>query len=225
MLGGTSGIGAEVVRRARFDPKRDFSSGIQEYGLEDFDVRDGYPVHVVERMSRASDIVYSIGINALDWIKDLKPQDFRLLMDVNVYGFLDLLKELKAVGWTGGSIVVVTSDAAVRPMRTSAAYCASKAALEMAVRVAARELAVDSYAINGVAPGKVADTAMTAYVDARVLELRGWTEEQATAYENASSLRRGPLYPQEVANVILDVLDYGQAGSMIGNIVTVNGGR
>jgi NAD(P)-dependent dehydrogenase (short-subunit alcohol dehydrogenase family) len=108
-------------------------------------------------------------------------------------------------------------------MRTSAIYCASKAALEMAVRVASRELAPLGWRVNAVAPGKVADTPMTSYVDQRVMEIRGWTEEQASEYERQSSPLGRMVTKEEVADVILNVLNGPQAQT--GEIIAVNGGR
>jgi NAD(P)-dependent dehydrogenase (short-subunit alcohol dehydrogenase family) len=93
----------------------------------------------------------------------------------------------------------------------------------MTVKVFARELAGSGWRVNAVAPGKVSGTKMTEYVDARVQEIRGWTPEYADAYERASSALGRPATPDEVAQVICDVL----FGSMAlnGSIVEVNGGR
>ena len=58
----------------------------------------------------------------------------------------------------GGSIVVTSSVSPVRPDRGMGLYCASKATLDLVVRVAAAEWA-PSLPVNAVAPG-VTDTAM-----------------------------------------------------------------
>ena len=108
-------------------------------------------------------------------------------------------------------------------MRTSAIYCASKAALEMAVRVASREYAPAGWRINAVAPGKVEHTPMTDYVDHRVMELRGWTMEEADDYELASTPLGRKVTKEEVAQVIEQVLFGPKAQT--GEIVAVNGGR
>jgi 2,3-dihydro-2,3-dihydroxybenzoate dehydrogenase len=71
-------------------------------------------------------------------------------------------------------VVVVGSDAAWREMRTSVAYCASKAALHQAVRVIARERASEEFAINVVAPGMTEPTGMQEYVDESVPMIRKW---------------------------------------------------
>lgn len=88
---------------------------------------------------------------------------------VNVIGVLELLRHfVEAPGsgfWTRGPLskkfVVVSSNSARIARRSSLAYCASKAALSMAVRVAARELAGDPVQVWGYEPGLLAGTPMT----------------------------------------------------------------
>ncbi len=63
---------------------------------------------------------------------------------------------------TPGSIVHLSSGAARSARRGAAAYCASKAALEMLVHVSALELGPDKIRVNAVAPGLVMDEVVTA---------------------------------------------------------------
>lgn len=224
ILGGSSGIG-----RAVFDSLEESKfSGFKEvytFGRDDFDVRNEDQMSHYIRVLKPTDVVYSVGVNELDWSKDLHLGTFRHLMEVNVWGFLSVVQQMQLSLPFGsvGNVVAVTSDAAWRPMRTSAVYCASKAALEMAVRVTSRELAPSGWRVNAVAPGKVADTPMTKYVDQRVLEIRGWSEEEATAYERQSSPLGRMVTKAEVAEVILNVLNGPSAQT--GEIIAVNGGR
>jgi hypothetical protein len=64
---------------------------------------------------------------------------------------------------------------------------------------------------------------MTKYVDARVKEVRGWSEEQASEYERQSSPIGRMVTKVEVAEVILNVLNGPKAQT--GEIIAVNGGR
>lgn len=222
VLGATEGnIGWEVARRLSEAPSV-------------FDVvtrLDGSAMNVTHNgdmqravlNSGATDVVYSVGINQLSWIGQLSFSAFDAMMMTNVWGFVNLLKAIEAVGQTPANVVAITSDAAWRPMRTSLAYCASKAALEMAIRVASREYAPAGWRINGVAPGKVADTPMTEYVDEAVLKLRGWTVEAAEAYELQSTPLGRKVTKEEVAQVVEQVL-FGPA-AQTGEIIAVNGGR
>lgn len=221
VLGGTSGIGRAFMERAAELPSP--WDAMYAPGIEALDVTQIEPMLQMVQEYRPTDVVYSVGVNNLQWMRDVNPLVFNHLMETNVWGFFNLIRALDHYGPHPSNIVVVTSDAAWRPMRTSAVYCASKAALEMAVRVASREYAPAGWRINAVAPGKVEDTAMTDYVDARVLELRGWTVEAAEAYEVASTPLGRKVTKEEVAQVIEQVLFGPKAQT--GEIVAVNGGR
>lgn len=81
---------------------------------------------------------------------------FTRLMQVNFLGNYQLAQALcrKFIGrGIAGSIVAVTSNAARRPQPGLAAYCASKAALTMALKVLAKEVIGSGIRINFVAPG------------------------------------------------------------------------
>lgn len=172
-------------------------------------------------------IVYSAGINKLCWIKDMESYVARSVyddtFDVNVFGFIHLVhSHVFLYPDAKVSAVAVSSDAATIPMRGSLAYCASKAALDMAIRCMARELA-PLWRVNGVAPGMVEGTAMTEYIDRTIPEFRGWTPEYAREYERVSvpTGRRATL--EEVAETIRWVL-FGPE-QMTGEIVRINGGK
>jgi NAD(P)-dependent dehydrogenase (short-subunit alcohol dehydrogenase family) len=232
VFGGTSGIGAATVNWANLKMPEGTWEHVLQLGREDYDIRNYPRVHESVRQFRPTHVVYSAGVNVLDWICDVDPQTWRDIMDVNVYGFMHVMQAMddlypgnrRTSPWPNQpSVVAVTSDAAWRPMRGSAAYCCSKAALEMLVKVTAREYAPLGWRINAVAPGKVSHTNMTKYVNARVPELRGWSQDKATAYEAASTPLGRPATPEEVAQVIMDVLTGPE--SLNGAVVPVNGAR
>jgi NAD(P)-dependent dehydrogenase (short-subunit alcohol dehydrogenase family) len=171
-------------------------------------------------------IVFSAGVNKLQWIMDA-PDDgygnFIRTMDVNICGFYYVVAE-HANAWPQAEVsaVAVSSDAAELPMRGSLAYCVSKAALDMAVKVMARELA-PLWRVNAVAPGMVEGTPMTKYIDETIPGFRGWTPEYAREYERGSvpSGRRATL--EEVAETIRWVLLGPE--QMTGAIIKINGGK
>ena len=222
VLGGSSGIGKAAFDRLWSSAPSVFDQA-EAYGAEDFDAVYRVPLKQKVAKLQPTDAVFSIGSNKLDWIPDVKLTDFQELMLTNVYTFINLIRTLSEECSHPVNVVAVTSDAAWRPMRTSALYCASKAALEMAIRVASREFALKGWRINGVAPGKVEGTPMTEYVDARVLELRGWSVEAAEDYELRSTPLGRKVTKEEVAEVIEQVLFGPRAQT--GEIIAVNGGR
>jgi NAD(P)-dependent dehydrogenase (short-subunit alcohol dehydrogenase family) len=223
IVGGTSGIGEEVSRVLQkshrwdlnqFIPSSDFMDVTSRHSVEKF----------IETYGPFNYIVYSAGTNHLTWMNDptvtFHAED---AFDVNCAGWIQVISEhVRQYPESPLSAVAVSSDAARIPMRGSVAYCASKAALDMAVRVMARELA-PLHRINAVAPGMVDGTPMTEYIDSTIPQFRGWTPDQARNYErqNVPTKRRATV--TEVAETIVWIL-MGPA-QMTGSIIEINGGR
>ena len=222
VIGGDSGIGKACVDRLDA-----LGHAVEATGIE-VDVRFKRQMVNYMQSSRPFDwIVYSAGINILSWDRDLQIDDASNLFDVNVFGFMRLIQIVAESQYRnkvgpGVSIVAISSDAATRPMRTSMAYCASKAALNACVKQAARELA-PHVRVNAIAPGIVAPTGMSHYIDAMVPVIRDWTPERASSYETSQIPfgRRG--WPSEVAEAVCNTL--AGPSYMSGAIVEVNGGR
>lgn len=168
-------------------------------------------------------MVYCPGTNTLMPIGKINRHEMDYHFAVNVYGFINMLDiHERYFPEAEGSVVAISSDAGRIAMRTSIAYCSSKAALNMAVRVAARELA-PRWQINAVAPGIISDTKMTEYIDAAVPAVRGWTADKARAYEQSMIPigRRGT--PAEISHVMRDLLK--SPGYLTGSIVEISGGK
>lgn len=228
VIGGTSGIGKATVQLLKAEGgRRVFATG-----QDTCDVRDPFEMAAAWKSfyetflfdeSDTVEIVYCAGVNVLARIGSIREDDLHDIYDVNVLGFISLINYLREERVRNVRMVAVSSDAAVRPMRTSIAYCSSKAALNMAVMCAARELAKDGWRVNAVAPGMTSDTDMTRYIDATVPELRGWTVEQMLDYEQQQAVIKRRARPEEVAEMIklaLEAPDY-----VNGSIFTINGGR
>lgn len=223
VIGGSTpnSIGSAIAERLRWMGHKAFAPGPEFLNVVTHDSAQ------IERTIRTyglpDAVVYSVGVNELEWSYKLERESFERLMTVNVWGFVNVLQALQSTK-VPYSVLAVTSDAAVRPMRTSMAYCASKAALNQVIRVASREMAFEGWRINGIAPGKVEGTEMTRYVDETVLQLRAWTKEHAEAYELASSPIGRKLWPAEIAAAACDIL-LSDAAGWTGDIISVNGGR
>ena len=224
VLGGATegGIGAAIVDRLTVlghyvtAPDEDTVDILQPWGVS--------ALELALDECQPTSVVYAIGVNELEWSWKIDRDSFDRVIAANVWGFIQLITSLQETG-RAYSVLAITSDAAYRPMRTSIAYCASKAALDMAIRIASRELAVEGWRVNGLAPGKVEGTAMTRYVDNRVMEIRHFaSREVAEQYEMFGNPLRRKLEASEVADVACDVLLSPVMG-WTGDIVTVNGGR
>lgn len=169
-------------------------------------------------------LVYCAGINELAMIPhiDYKHRgNFHEILDVNVVGFTRVLAAMVGTHPLE-SVVAISSDAAVRPMRGSLMYCASKAALDMAVRCAARELAPE-IRVNAIAPGMTEPTGMQEYIDKNVPIFRGWTPEKAMEYELSQNPMGRRATVHEVAEITVSVL-FGPK-YLTGAIIPINGGR
>lgn len=149
-------------------------------------------------------------------------ETWRAVMDVNLTGpFLTIKHAGQAIVASGGGAIVATSSiAGVLTHRFMAPYCASKAGLEMLVKVAADELGQVGVRVNAVRPGLVPtemasvlsdDPAVAAdYVDQMPLGRLGtpadvaaavrylvgpesaWVTGQCLAVDGGHTLRRGP---------------------------------
>lgn len=223
VIGGNSGIGKQLVSEMEHDLRFENVNWITP-SVTEMDVRSNASISMYVRDNGPFKyIAYCAGYNKLEWIRDASRLNVEQSFEVNVLGFINLLHHH---GYrfpdSYGSAVAISSDAGRIPMRTSIAYCASKAALNMAVRVAARELA-PRWRVNAVAPGIISDTPMTNYIDAEVPRIRGWSSEMAWEYEQAMipAGRRGEKY--EVSHIMRDVLS--GPGYLTGSIIEISGGK
>lgn len=228
VIGGTSGIGEATAKMLRGIGHDVVATGIERDVTSYSDI-NGWIESIECDSGPLQSVVYCAGVTDLAPLGGMGLHGMRAasrVLDVNLLGFIGVIDAL-ARGDRRDThplrIVAVTSDAAERPMRTSMAYCASKAGLNMAVRVAARELGPLGWRINGVAPGMTQGTMMQNYIDRRVPEVRGWTTAEAAEYEDRQAIVPGRIHVDEVAQVICDTLlgpDH-----MNGSITTINGGR
>jgi len=190
--------------------------------LTELDVRDQESVtRYIDEHGPFDFTVYSVGMQQLSFIADLNLEVVQEMYDTNVFGFLRVLKAL-GLQQDRGRVCAVVSNAAQTPMRGSISYCSSKAALEMVVKVAAREWAPD-WIITGVSPGPVEDTPMTRLVDNQVMSLRGWTQEQMRDYETSLIPMKRRSTRTECAAAILTML-LGP-DMLTGQVLSMTGGR
>lgn len=151
-------------------------------------------------------LVNCAGLASISWMSELSEGEWDEVFDVNVKGPF-LLTQALLPRLAGGTVVNITSRAARVPMRCSAAYNASKAALEMLTRQMGRELyRTHQIVVFGVAPNKLAGTPMSQWVDQKVCAVRGWSPEFAAKYEKQSRLVDEETPPVLVADFIAYLL-------------------
>lgn len=139
---------------------------------------DGFPVDA---------LINCAGINHLTPFDDLNPLDWDRLMDVNARALWLTTQALAGSLNGGGTVLNIVSNAAHIPMTHSLAYNASKGAALMVTKQMARELhKTHGIYVFSISPNKIAGTAMSRQIEAAVPALRGWTEEEAEAYQRAA---------------------------------------
>lgn len=102
-------------------------------------------------------VIANAGVGGASPLLETEAKEWQHIMDVNLNGTFHSFKHggqvLAANG--GGTLCAVSSIAGLKSHRFMAAYCASKAAIDMLVRTAADELGSAGIRVNSVCPGLV----------------------------------------------------------------------
>lgn len=165
VVGGASGIGAAVVARHRAAGTRVVVWDLSDTADVACDISDADQVIAATEWTTTEHgvpdtVTITAGIGHSGMLLDLPSDDWDRVMGTNAKGvwlsMRALAQPMLASG--GGSIVAISSVSGRLADRSMGLYCASKAALDMLVRVAAAEWA-PTVRVNAVAPG-VTDTPM-----------------------------------------------------------------
>lgn len=231
VFGGSRGIGAACVDALARDgfrvaftyvTKPDEARALEKVGqIKAYaaDVRDPAAVKQVfehaarDFGTRPQVVVANAGINkAYLPIGQFSHDNFRELMEVNVFGAFNVLTEAAREVLDGGTIIGITTSMVRNAVPGGGAYTATKAAVEGLLRSMAKELAVRGVRVNAVAPGAV-DTD---------LFHSGKTDEAKQRAAAASPFNRIGL-PHEVGDVVA-YLASSRASWIHGQIIQPNGG-
>lgn len=161
-----SKLGANVIMVARNEEKlrevyAELEPGNHSYCLLDLNNLksiEGMIENVCNTGIKLNGLVHSAGISITTPLQYLKLDDLNNIMSVNFYSFVELVKHFskRKFNDSGGSIVAISSISSKVGARGLTAYCASKGALESAVRAMALDLAPKNIRINAIAPSMVA---------------------------------------------------------------------
>ncbi|MGI6085623.1 MAG: SDR family NAD(P)-dependent oxidoreductase [Acetivibrionales bacterium] len=111
-------------------------------------------------------LVHCAGISIDLPLKNLEYNKMDQLMKTNFYSFIELVKNFSRKNISGGgSIVGVSSRAAIGGAKCQTIYSASKAALDASVRTLAIELVQKKIRINSVRPGFIKTALVNNYME------------------------------------------------------------
>lgn len=149
-------------------------------------------------------LVNCAGINKIGYIEDFSDDSFLEVMNVNVVAAYRLVKGLLPhLIEAKGTVLNIVSNASHVPMTASTAYNASKGAMHIMTLQLARELTRrHGITVFGISPNKMRGTGMSNDIGRQVCEVRGWTPEQAEAYQKAALVTGEETDPALVAEFI-----------------------
>ena len=196
VFGGSRGIGAACVDALAHDG---------------FDI--ACTATTATRPIAARAVVANAGINVPPGpLAQFDDERFRSLVEVNIVGAFNVLREAARQVADGGAIVGLTTSMVRHAVPGGGPYTASKAAVEGLLRSLAKELAARGVRVNGVAPGPV-DTDL----------FRAGKTDEMKARSAAMSPFNRVGQPAEVGEVV-SFLCGPKASWIHGQIVQPNGG-
>jgi NAD(P)-dependent dehydrogenase (short-subunit alcohol dehydrogenase family) len=169
---------------------------------------------VLQDSGRLDILVHGAGVSSASPLPETSFDEWRRVLSTNLDGtFLAIRHGLRALGASGGTIVIVGSASGIRPSAGAAAYSTSKAAVSMLVRVAAKECRENQLPIriNTVSPGGVRTPLWETMPFFQELVRKHGSPDEAFAVLEAEGGSRF-LDPEEVAQSILFLVSDASSG-------------
>lgn len=218
VVGGTSGIGAEVIRQLQgraqiYTASRSAVSVSGVVAAQEWDV-NGEELNVDWLPDVLNGVVYCPGSINLKPISSLKIQAFREDMEVNFFGAVKVLKAVlrKLKKSEDGQVVFFSTVAVQRGLPFHASIGSAKGAVEGLTRSLAAELA-PKIKVNCIAPS-LTDTPLAE-------KLLGTDDRRQSAAERHPLKRFGQ--PADLASMATYLLLQNQ-GWMTGQVIAIDGG-
>ena len=218
VFGGSRGIGAACVEALKADFEVAFTSMSGAAGhrvdiQKAEDVKSVFESVEKQYSSKVDCVIVNAGIGVPPGpIAQFDVANFRKLVEVNIVGAFNVLREAGQRVADGGSIIAITTSMVRHAVPGFGPYAGTKAAVECMVRSMAKEIAPRRVRVNAVAPGPV-DTDL----------FRAGKTEEAKQRSAALSPFNRIGTPAEVAAVV-GFLASEKASWVHGQIVQPNGG-
>jgi 3-oxoacyl-[acyl-carrier protein] reductase len=145
-------------------------------------------------------------------IADFTDEDFAAVIDTNLRGAFNALREAARRISDGGRIINISMSYQGAPIPGYGVYSASKAAVEQMTVTAARELGARQIRVNAIRPGPTRTP----------LFLHGKTPEVVKQFEGMAALGRLGE-PEDIARMVAFLIS-AEGGWVTGQCIGVNGG-
>lgn len=168
----------------------------------------------VDAHGKLSGGVHAAGINAVTPLRSYDRQTARNIMNVSFWAGIHLLQLVtrSKYGNPGTSTVLFSSGYSIQPAKGMFAYSAAKAAVNTAVKCAAKEIAAKHHRVNSIVPGWV------------ITNMTGQFEQTSEIDSVLSKHLLGPGKPENVSKMVLFLLS-SAASWITGSNIVVDGGN
>jgi NAD(P)-dependent dehydrogenase (short-subunit alcohol dehydrogenase family) len=174
---------------------------------------------VESAFGRVSVLVNNAGVSSVGTIEETTEEEFKRIMDVNVFGMFLVTKYMMPLikkERSGAAIVNVASNIGIMGMANRVAYTTSKGAVLNFTRSLALDCARDNIRVNAVAPGAILTEMVEDFLKTQP------SEEFRASIERLHALNRF-AQPVEIARSIL-FLASDDSSYATGAVFSVDGG-
>ena len=249
VTGGAQGLGAAVCERLAREGCRvavadlneqgavetaasvERNTGMQCIGLRvDVTAEDDVRLmveSVVKKFGRIDVAVSNAGILIAEEVTEFHADKWKLVMDVNLYGYFLVAKHVGTVmkKQKGGAIIQINSKSGKKGSYKNSAYSASKFGGIGLTQSIALDLAEYGVRVNAICPGNLLDSPLwTDSLYKQYAKKWGMTEEQVRQkYIDQVPMKRGCAY-EDVCHVVA-FLASSRSSYMTGQAINVTGGQ
>ena len=157
----------------------------------------------IEKFGRLDSVIANAGIHRANTLLDISDEELKLMIDTNIYGTVDTLREAvpEIIKAGGGTVVINASDQWFVGKAHSFAYGLTKGALGQITRSLSIDLGKYNIRVNAVCAGTIHTPLVDNLFD-RFSKAENKPVEEYWAEENALYARGSVGRPEEVAEMM-----------------------